>query len=735
MKTFTSTVRICQISLFLVMAFLFNGCVVFSPIGNAVSQGYENMVTYFNGYYNAKNLFSEAEEEIKAAALMARGKEVPGVPTNQIPATAKVKLGQVVDKCSNILAFHPSSSYVDNALFLIGKSFFYQAEYLKAERKFIELLAQFPTSSMALEAQLWYAQSEEKLGKLEDGVRLGTMVVAAAQTDHENEIEAQAHALLGVLYRRMKQTEKSIAEFEKVITVSTNDATRSDAQIKMGELYYADGQYKKAAEVYLQTEEYTSDSYAKYYSTLRASIAYREIGELKKGLSLLNSMIDDFRNREYLASILFERANNYALNARRDDAINEYIFVDTIYAHTEYGVRSAYQLGLMFEKEGGNYQQALKYYSEVNAATGYSFVADGRRKYEALTRYFNAWRQLKFADSLLFVLSDTVHKGQPDSLHALATDSTGKPVPDTLHALAADTLQKNNTHLDTLTMLSKVDTINIKNAVLDTTRKKSQLAVAKLPLPSADSLYLLKSIAAQELGDIFYSEVVEPDSAFSWYNQSLHWSYNHSRSPRILYILAELSRMAPEKKFPAPEEYHARLDRDFPESVYAEEARRFLHKPSASGKIDPARDYYAQSEKQIDAKLYEQAIETLRFIVLTYPKSPIAAKSKYAMGWIMENKLIQPDSAKVLYKQVVRDHKGSLYEIAASKRSLEDLQADTVKKDTTMTKSILQPVQSIHPDSVQKTIRDLEIDTLKQELVPPRSTKEKARRKKVPVEP
>ena len=107
--------------------------------------------------------------------------------------------------------------------------------------------------------------------------------------------------------------------------------------------------------MYLKTEDYTSDIYSNYYSKLQASIAYREIGELKKGLALINAMIDDFRNQEYLAAILFERANNYAASGRRDDAINAYIVVDTSYAHTEYAVRSAYQLGLIFEKELGLY--------------------------------------------------------------------------------------------------------------------------------------------------------------------------------------------------------------------------------------------------------------------------------------------------------------------------------------------------------------------------------------------
>jgi tetratricopeptide (TPR) repeat protein len=655
------------------------------------------MVSYFNGYYNAKRLFSDAEDEIKTAALLTRGKEIPAAQANQIPATAKQKLGQVIDKCSYILAFHSTSSLVDNSLLLIGKSFFYQTEYLKAERKFAELLAQFPNSSLALESQLWYARSEEKLGKLNDGVRASEAVILAAQTNNENEIETQAHELLGVLYRRMNQTDKSIAEYEKAVSIANNDADKCDALIRVGDIYFADGQYKKAVEVYLRIEEYTSDIYLIYYSKLQASIAYREMGEQNKGLDLVNSMIDNFRNKEYLAALLFERANNYAASGRRDDAIAEYIYVDTTYARTEYAVRSAYQLGSMFEKEIGSYQQALKYYSEVNAATGPSIIAEGRRKFIALTRYFDAWHRLNTADSLLFVLSDTTHKIVLDTLNTIAADSTHRKV----------------THADSLSAISHIDSLKAKNIVSDTTKRKPVQVVVQPMLPSADSLHILKSIAAQELGDIFYSEVVEPDSAFHWYNQSLTWNYNHSRSPRILYILAELSRINTEKKFPAPEEYHVRLDHDFPESIYADEARRFLRKTNSTVKTDPALEYYSRSEKQLDAQLYEKAIETLRFIIQSFPKSPFAAKSEYAIGWIMENRLAQPDSAILQYKRVIKDHKGTTYALAASKLSLEVQQSDTIKIDTMKTKNNPQIIKSFGLDSVQRNATRFEKDTVK----------------------
>ena len=62
-------------------------------------------------------------------------------------------------------------------------------------------------------------------------------VVIEAQKNNNNEIETQAHQLLGVLYRRMDQTDKSISEYEKAIAISNNDAAKVEAQISLGDIY------------------------------------------------------------------------------------------------------------------------------------------------------------------------------------------------------------------------------------------------------------------------------------------------------------------------------------------------------------------------------------------------------------------------------------------------------------------------------------------------------------------
>jgi outer membrane protein assembly factor BamD (BamD/ComL family) len=139
-------------------------------------------------------------------------------------------------------------------------------------------------------------------------------------------------------------------------------------------------------------------------------------------------------------------------------------------------------------------------------------------------------------------------------------------------------------------------------------------------------------------------------------------------------------------------------------------------------------EYYAQSEKQIDAKEYEKAIGTLRSLVRSFPKSPVAAKSEYAIGWIMENRLAQPDSARAQYKRVAKNYEGTAYALAASRRYTEEQQSDTTKKDTTKVKMNTPFPKPVRVDSVQRNTAVLKKDTVEQQPVPPEKDIESGRR-------
>jgi tetratricopeptide (TPR) repeat protein len=649
--TYNSFLRITAIGIFAVSVLSLPGCVV----GNAISDGYENFITYFNAYYDAQKLFSDAEDEIQTAALQARGKSVP-VELDLIPGSAKQKLNLVIDKCSNIMAYHPTSSLVDDALLMTGKSFYYMGEYRKAERKFEELLVQYPNSSLLLETQLWLARSKDKLRNNKDAIQVAEALLASAQKNNDKNMQSDAARLLGSLYQKNGMFDESKKYYDLSIQCGTDDE-KAQAELALGDEYFTNARYEQAMETYLKVVQYTSDNYTQYYCKLQTAVAYRKMKLFDQSEQLLTTMANDFHYKEYMPVIYFERAITYAANGKIADAANAFFIIDTTYAKTEYAYRSALELARIYEKDNGlrDYKLALKYYSEAGSTIQDTNKA-ANKKSLALTRYFSSYQ--------------TFH--QTDSLQVLLADTSTQALSDSLQKIMADTLAR------------------AKN---DTTIKKIQAAIAaKRKLPSADSLMVLKSIAAHELGDVFYDDIEDLDSANVWYSQALRYHYDSVRSPRVLFILAEISRTPAGKAYSTSDEYYTRLDHDFPESLYAEEARRLLGREHAgASKSDTAAERYRQAEQFVDAKVYDQARTLFASIPGQFPKSPLAPKSDYAVAWVWENGLLNNDSALAQYRYVVKRYPGTLFAAEASKRIIE--QADTTKKDTTALRTV-SPIPS-----------------------------------------
>ena len=154
----------------------FNGCGI-----------WHDFTTYFNLYYDAKDIFESAEEAIKAQQKDLFSTEEPNAAGN-----VNQQLSKVIDKCSTILQFHSESSYVDNALLMLGKSFYYQRNYLKALRKFQELIATRPESSLILETELWIGKTQMRLKQYDDALSILETVKKKAAEEGEDDFLTEA---------------------------------------------------------------------------------------------------------------------------------------------------------------------------------------------------------------------------------------------------------------------------------------------------------------------------------------------------------------------------------------------------------------------------------------------------------------------------------------------------------------------------------------------------------------
>ena len=150
-----------------------------------------------------------------------------------------------------------------------------------------------------------------------------------------------------------------------------------------------------------------------------------------------------------------------------------------------------------------------------------------------------------------------------------------------------------------------------------------------------------------------------PDSAKSYYNNILTNYPNTKYYANTLYALGSYYLTIDDKER-ADSLFNIIYENYRTESIVNAAANK-LNKPLIDLNYDPAKNDYEDAEYVMQNENYDDALELFYDVYKTYPNSPYAAKALYTSGWILENKLSQPDSAAAVYDSLVVKYPASVY--------------------------------------------------------------------------
>jgi TolA-binding protein len=599
-----------------------SGCFV----SDFVSQRYENSVAYFNTYYNATRLFDDAVLEIRTTEQSQRSKGLP--PQKEISPTAKQKLTTVIEKCSKLLQYHPTSKWVDGALMLIGESYYYMGEYLRAERKFAELIAQFPQSDRFLEARLWLGKSFRRGDELDAATRELSAVADTAVIASEKAIAAQAYLELGEIYTEQKSYDGAIKAYQDLIDKSDYGELKAEAQFRLAQLNENTGDFQKAADGFRKVADFNPDSYQLLQSRFRYALDKKRLKQFDEALHVLHNLLDDRSNVDFFPQIKLEIGNVLKETGNTEGAIEAYTVVDTTYRKTEAAAKAYYSLGLLYEKALHNYAAAETNYVRARTEFASSDVSIAAGEHgDNLRKYFLSRRMISNLDS-----SIVTEQQRPDGERDTARTERPDSVVD---SLAAKTHPPWQLHTE----------------LWDTTASNAAIRTLKLQL--AKQTY--------DLGVLFFLDLDEPDSALYWCERTLRLSADSELSARTLYTLAEIDRAVEPSNQTHRDSLYRKIISDYPNTRYGDEAERILGFQVKRPSVDSAAITYRRAEKLLDEKKPDEAIRVLRTLLKNYPTSPYSPKSRYAIGWIYENIEDLPDSAIRNYKTLVSVYPSSKY--------------------------------------------------------------------------
>lgn len=579
---------------------------------------YTNLTTYFNRYYNAKEEYQKAEEEINLArkSLFEFRKDNP-------VSKAQEPLKKVIEICSKIMQYNSESSYVNHAIFMTGQAFYHQNNFLKAQRKFEEVLA-INNEDFYLKGKLWLGKTLLQLRVIDKGLKYLDEAIDSAVVNEEEEIVSDG-LIAKISYLLFKEDyTQAIKDIKRLINNTSNDEMKSEANYELGKIFVFLKDYPNALLAYEEVLSYTPLPEIEIKSRL-------EIGKLKRMLQKYDEALEYFEElkatskyQKFLGMIEIEIGNTHSALTDYKPAMNSYVFVDTTYSREEIGGVGCYHRGRVWE-ELMIFDSAMTYYNKLSVRMAPREYKDtAAQKIKLLKTYVDLKTNLNNhltqknykLDNSLFLKDSLayVNKREQDSLKLLEWYAITKA---------------------NYTSTSLTYDLNTKS------KKPEKL---KLSLDSLNSLIYRKNY---ELGNYFFTDNYLPDSAAKYFDYTLKNYPDTLKNANIYFSIASFYNLTGNNRI-ADSLYSIVYSR-FKENKLANEAARKLKLPVYEVDKDTAEAVFKSAENLYYEKKINESLGKYYSVYKNYPSSPFAPKSLFTLGWIWENDKKDLDSAFYYY--------------------------------------------------------------------------------------
>jgi len=333
---------------------------------------------YFNTFFNAKKYFGSAEKARKNS------------PTGQGGSGDYQK---AIDKALKVVENHPNSKYYDDAVYILGVSYFHTGQFSRSERRFRELLANYPDFKNARLANLYLAKARLQLGDIDDAMSLFSEIF---ETNFEKKYKAEAAMALGRFHFDEKGYETSRRYFMAVRDSLGDNSQKLEAQIYMADGYYELFKFRDALGAYLQVLGMDPDKDQAYHAKYRSALCCYRLQRIDDGLAYLNELIEDELYYDSLGSLRLTVAQGYEFDDDLLQAEEWYAEVANTTENPRLASRAFYRLGLIYQFDYDELTRAKEFYDravQANRAT--------EESKDALQRSSDIGKRELFAHSVL----------------------------------------------------------------------------------------------------------------------------------------------------------------------------------------------------------------------------------------------------------------------------------------------------------------------------------------------
>jgi TolA-binding protein len=363
---------------------------------------------YFNTFYNARKFFSEAEKEFERQ--------------DKLTPQARANYEKVIEKCSKVLQFYPTSKYVDDALFLMGVSHSRLGEREKGRRKFEELITFYPKSPFVPEAHLELAAlyidiQKYDLARRELGLVTGKHAERASlirarsfyeSKDYTSALEAFEDFLerfprsdlrkeVYFLAARAAKEKGDLDEADRYLRAHLTSFLTEEEEIEareiLGDILYAKDDHQGALDVFSALDLNPESQDARRIDN-KIALCHEGLGDTEKAKGIYQSVVDQSPRTSEGVEALYRLGLIYESVDSLDLALIKFDEASKVFGDHEYKKKAS--LRAIALSDLLNIEDAEAAESRMRVAEIYLF--DLERREEALDLYLSVYEEFPEED-------------------------------------------------------------------------------------------------------------------------------------------------------------------------------------------------------------------------------------------------------------------------------------------------------------------------------------------------
>lgn len=311
--------------------------------------GCTNFRAYYNTFFLAEKAFQVAEDNRLKTKV------------DKVTPTTKRLYEEAITKASRVLAFYPKSKYVDDALLIIGKSYYYQEEYPKAEKKFQEIVAGFPQSKLVLEANFFLGLTYSKLDRLSDAAQVWQIIL---QNPKQKKFQKEALYSQAQLRFQQKDYDEAILLYRNFLIKYKKDSKAALAQRQIAETFWEKREYENAWKAYTEIKNYTQDKELIYQAEFKAGQTAYQLNKITEGMAIFKRLAENSGYYSHLREIKLQLALGLLESGQVEEAVKLNQEVITDHPKTAYSAQAYYQLGILQQDKKGDLKTAKEMFDK-----------------------------------------------------------------------------------------------------------------------------------------------------------------------------------------------------------------------------------------------------------------------------------------------------------------------------------------------------------------------------------